>query len=69
MMKVQLEKILFQGSINFFVRESSQFQPYWHYHPEIEITLITKETAIKLKKANKTQIARRLIEHISVAIH
>ncbi|PRX54727.1 AraC family transcriptional regulator [Flagellimonas meridianipacifica] len=41
-MKVQLEKILFQGSINFFVRESSQFQPYWHYHPEIEITLITK---------------------------
>lgn len=41
-MKMQLEKILFQGSINFFVRESSQFQPYWHYHPEIEITFITK---------------------------
>ncbi|MEM9076029.1 MAG: AraC family transcriptional regulator [Bacteroidota bacterium] len=42
MMKVQLEKILSQGSVNFFIRESSQFRPYWHYHPEIEITLITK---------------------------
>lgn len=41
-MRIQLEKIQFQGSINFFVRESYHFQPYWHYHPEIEITLITK---------------------------
>ncbi|WP_435622521.1 AraC family transcriptional regulator [Flagellimonas sp.] len=41
-MKAHLEKIHFQGSINFFVREESHFSPYWHYHPEIEITLITK---------------------------
>ncbi len=41
-MKAHLEKIHFQGSINFFVRESSHFPPYWHYHPEIEITLITR---------------------------
>ncbi len=31
-----------QKSFNFFKEESESFEPYWHYHPELELTLIIK---------------------------
>ncbi len=37
-----LELTTAQKSFNFFKEEVDCFQPYWHYHPELELTLITK---------------------------
>lgn len=31
-----------QKSFNFFQEKVDCFVPYWHYHPELELTLITK---------------------------
>jgi AraC-like DNA-binding protein len=44
-MKPSLEQIDLkkeQRSFLFFKREDVLFQPYWHYHPELELTLITQ---------------------------
>jgi AraC-like DNA-binding protein len=44
-MKPELEVITPKqkgNSINFFTLDATAFKPYWHYHPEIELTLITK---------------------------
>ena len=44
-MKPQLETIPLQNaatSIHFFKREVEVFESYWHYHPELELTLIRK---------------------------
>ncbi|TLP79166.1 AraC family transcriptional regulator [Maribacter sp. ACAM166] len=40
-----IEKIGLQESENsfhFFKLEVNQFKPFWHYHPELELTLITE---------------------------
>jgi len=31
-----------EKSLHFFVREESSYKPYWHYHPEIELTYIQR---------------------------
>ena len=44
-MKPELEiitPIQQQHSIHFFEVVTAAFKPYWHYHPELELTLITK---------------------------
>ena len=44
-MKPQLEHINIEKtkqSFHFFKRSETVFSPYWHYHPELELTLITK---------------------------
>ncbi len=44
-MKPQLETIPLENnsaSIHFFKRDVAFFEPYWHYHPELELTLIKK---------------------------
>lgn len=44
-MKPELEiitPIKNEQSIHFFEVITSAFKPYWHYHPELELTLITK---------------------------
>ncbi|SFZ93546.1 AraC-type DNA-binding protein [Flaviramulus basaltis] len=44
-MKPKLEHIDLknaQSSFRFFRREAAAFLPFWHYHPELELTLITK---------------------------
>lgn len=46
-MKAEYEKIHGNNSIHFFQRISERFRPYWHYHPEIEITLITQGEGIR----------------------
>ncbi|MEO0897733.1 MAG: AraC family transcriptional regulator [Bacteroidota bacterium] len=34
-------------SIQVFLREEDSFEPYWHYHPEIELTLILEGNGIR----------------------
>lgn len=49
-MKVQLENIGLrerQASFHFFKNESEQFTPYWHYHPELEITFIVQGEGLR----------------------
>lgn len=44
-MKPELELIDIESSkksFRFFKREDTAFLPYWHYHPELELTLISK---------------------------
>ncbi|MEO1436918.1 MAG: AraC family transcriptional regulator [Bacteroidota bacterium] len=44
-MKLALEQIDFKAgrrSLVAFHRKDSAFLPFWHYHPELELTLITK---------------------------
>ena len=44
-MKAQLEQLeidISQDSYKFFKSEVDAFTPYWHYHPEIELTFISK---------------------------
>ncbi|WP_339657416.1 AraC family transcriptional regulator [uncultured Maribacter sp.] len=44
-MKPVVEKIGLQkskSSFNFFKLEVNHFKPFWHYHPELELTFITK---------------------------
>ena len=44
-MKPELEHISINKtnqSFQFFTRRNTSFLPYWHYHPELELTLITK---------------------------
>ena len=44
LMKPQLEHINIEEtkqSFHFFKRSETVFSPYWHYHPELELTLIT----------------------------
>ena len=44
-MKPVVENIGLQKSkksFHFFKLEETQFRPFWHYHPELELTLITK---------------------------
>ena len=44
-LKPELEEIVLeklQQSFRFFKIETEAFLPYWHYHPELELTLITK---------------------------
>ncbi len=44
-MKPELEYISLKNSeqsYRFFKQSETVFVPYWHYHPEIELTLITK---------------------------
>ena len=44
-MKPELEivtTIQSEHSIHFFEVVTAAFKPYWHYHPELELTLITK---------------------------
>ncbi|OJJ16202.1 hypothetical protein BKI52_35780 [marine bacterium AO1-C] len=44
-MKPQLETVQIsdtQTSFKFFKREELVFEPYWHYHPEIELTFISQ---------------------------
>jgi AraC-like DNA-binding protein len=44
-MKPVVENIGLQESnisFRFFKLEETQFKPFWHYHPELELTLITK---------------------------
>tara|TARA_R110002074_G_scaffold161480_11_gene319603 strand:- start:76975 stop:77808 length:834 start_codon:yes stop_codon:yes gene_type:complete len=44
-MKPVVENIGLQKSkksFHFFKLEETQFKPFWHYHPELELTLITK---------------------------
>ena len=44
-MKPVVEKIGLQkskSSFNFFKLEVNHFKPYWHYHPELELTFIAK---------------------------
>jgi len=43
--KASLEKISFQNegrSIQFFKVQEKAFAPFWHYHPEIELTFISR---------------------------
>mgnify|MGYP001043357238 CR=1 FL=1 len=45
MIKPQLETVQAadaQASFKFFRKEELIFEPYWHYHPEIELTLISQ---------------------------
>lgn len=45
MLKPALEQLALTASgrsFRFFHVETHAFMPYWHYHPEIELTLITK---------------------------
>ncbi len=42
-MKAELEQIGIEAtkrSFHFFKRETVAFEPFWHYHPEIELTFI-----------------------------
>jgi len=44
-MKPVIKKIGLQkskSSFNFFKLEVNHFKPFWHYHPELELTFITK---------------------------
>jgi len=44
-LKPALERIAIersQRSFHFFKRTTPAFTPFWHYHPELELTLITK---------------------------
>lgn len=44
-MKPELEQINVEKtkhSFHFFKRSETVFLPYWHYHPELELTLISK---------------------------
>ena len=44
-MRPALEHIAIETSsqsFNFFKRSETTFLPFWHYHPELELTLITK---------------------------
>jgi AraC-like DNA-binding protein len=44
-MHAELEKIAIensQQSFHFFKQSDTVFLPYWHYHPELELTLIKK---------------------------
>ena len=44
-MKATLEQVNLesaQQSFRFFITEPEAFTPFWHYHPELELTLIVK---------------------------
>lgn len=44
-MKLELESLYIENSsqsFRFFQTEVNAFTPFWHYHPELELTLITK---------------------------
>lgn len=36
-----------QKTINFFDIRLDRFEPYWHFHPEVELTLILKGSGIR----------------------
>ncbi len=41
--KLELTRILESGkSFNYFQLDVPRFTPFWHFHPELELTLITK---------------------------
>lgn len=45
MLKPELEEIALEGterSFHFFKRQTKAFTPFWHYHPELELTFISK---------------------------
>ena len=46
-MQAQFEKIRHSNSIHFFERTSDRFLPFWHYHPEIELTLIVQGKGLR----------------------
>ena len=49
-MRAQLESLGLQvnsHSIRAFRREDELFEPYWHFHPEVELTLIQSGTGLR----------------------
>lgn len=36
-----------EKSLHYFVREEQNFRPYWHYHPEIELTYIVQGRGLR----------------------
>lgn len=49
-MKLQFESLQIGGtnpSINAYLREDPGFEPYWHYHPEFELTYIIKGAGLR----------------------
>ena len=50
-MKPQLETIHLRetaASFKFFKRSEPTYEPYWHYHPEIELTFIEKGNGMRM---------------------
>ena len=48
--KPQLEALGIESSnrsVQVFERKDKHFSPFWHYHPEVELTLITEGNGLR----------------------
>ena len=36
-----------ESSFHYFLRETDRFEPYWHFHPELELTLIKQGQGVR----------------------